>query len=48
MTTKASGRDLTHLGWFPYELLDEDLRSRPTRLFLPGPHASGCDARIQG
>ena len=26
-----------HLGWFPYELLDEKLRARLTQLFLPGP-----------
>ena len=28
LTTKKNGQELRHLGWFPYELLDEGLRAR--------------------
>ena len=47
LTTKKNGQELRHLGWFPYELLDEGLRARLTRLYLPGPHAPDRARRIQ-
>ena len=46
-TQKTTERSVRHLGWFPYELMDESLRARLTRLFLPGPHAPDRAARIQ-
>ena len=47
LTTKKNGQELRHLGWFPYELLDEGLRARLTRLYLPGPHTPDRARRIQ-
>ena len=37
LTTKKNGQELRHLGWFPYELLDEGLRARLTRLYFAQP-----------
>ena len=45
LTTKRDGRELRHLGWFPYELLDEGLKTR--LLYLPGPHAPDRARHIQ-
>ena len=47
LTTKKNGEELRHLGWFPYELLDEGLRTRLTRLYVPGPHAPNRARHIQ-
>ena len=47
LTTKKNGEELRHLGWFPYELLDEGLRARLTRLYVPGPHAPNRARHIQ-
>ena len=47
LTTKKDGLELQHLGWFPYELLDEGLCARLTRLYLPGPHAPNRARHIQ-
>ena len=47
LTTKKGGQELQHLGWFPYELPDEGLRARLTRLYLPGPHAPDRARHIQ-
>ena len=47
LTTKKNGQEMRHLGWLPYELLDEKLRTRLTRLYLPGPHAPDRARRIQ-
>ena len=46
-TQKTTERSVRHLGWFPYELLNESLRARLAQLFLPGPHAPDRAARIQ-
>jgi hypothetical protein len=47
VTQKTTERSVEHFGWFPYELLDESLRARLARLFLPGPHAPDRAARIR-
>ena len=47
LTTKKNGQELRHLGWFPYELLDEGLRTQLTQLYLPGPYTPDLTRRVQ-